>query len=195
MPQQVQAQVSLGKYHHIEVEDEVSAIFQWAPKRKGDPPATGVFVTSTGECPGTDRLEIVGDTGKIVVENGNISFTQTGVSVSKFSRTTDEAFGQPPMDKMQIDVDQSDPGHYSVTSNFIEAIRKPKTPLICSGEDAIHELELGNAMLMSGLTGKTVKLPMNRAAFYKKIQHLASSSKFKKGATRKAKVDMAKSFH
>ena len=152
-------------------------------------------MTSTGESPGTDRLEIAGDRGKIVVANGVILFSQTAVSFSRFSRTTDEAFGQPPTDTMSIEVDQSDPGHRSVTANFIEAIQKPGTPLICSGEDAIHELELGNAMLMSGLTNKAVKLPTNRNAFDKLIKDLTAKSKFKKGATRKAKVDMDKSFH
>ena len=195
MPRLVHAHVSLGKYHHIEVEDEVTAYLEWDPPRKGAPAATGVFVTSTGESPGTDRLEIAGDRGKIVVANGNVLFTQTAESVAGFSRTTEEAFGQPAMDTISIEVDTTDPGHRSVTENFIWAIAKPGTSLICSGQDAIHELELGNAMLMSGLTGKPVTLPMNRNAFDKMIKAMAADSKFKKGATRKAKVDMDKSFH
>ena len=189
VPSLVHAHVALGKFHHIEVDDAVTSYLEW--KNGG----TGSFVTSTGESPGTDRLEIIGDRGKIVVENGVIEFMQTGVSVAEFTRTTVEAFGQPPMDKLTIEVDSSNPGHRAVTANFIEAIQKPGTPLICSGESALHELELGNAMLMSGLTKQPVKIPMNRNAYDKLIKDLIAKSKFKKGAAKKARVDMDKSFH
>ena len=137
----------------------------------------------------------MGDRGKLVVENGKVSFTQTIQSVSKFCKDTDEAFGTPDVDHITIEPGGFDPGHRVVTANFIEAIRKPGTPLICSGEDALHELELGNAMLYSGLTNGPVKLPMNRNAFAKKLDDMIAKSTFKKGKIRKAKVDMDKSFH
>jgi predicted dehydrogenase len=188
-PARVQAHVALGKYHHIEVEDEVTSYLQWANG------ATGVFITSTGEAPGTDRLEITGDRGKAIVEGGKISLTQTGVSVAEFCKTTDEAFGQPGTDRITIEVGQADPGHRAVTANFIEAILKPGTPLICSGEDALHELELGNAMLMSGITKQPIDIPMDRRAYDKLLKDLIANSTFQKGAVRAAKVDLAKSFH
>ncbi len=197
-PTEVLADVRCGKYHHIEVDDEVSALLKWDDKknRRINPKgATGVFVTTTGESPGSDRLELVGDRGKLIVENGKVTFTRTHVSVAKFCKTTDEAFGQPTTETITIDTGSANPGHSVVTANFIQAIRKPKTPLICSGQSALAELELGNAMLMSGLTGNAVRIPTNRAAYDRLLKDLIAKSTFKKGAVKKAKVDMAKSFH
>lgn len=197
-PSEVRAFLSLGKYHHIEVEDEVTAYMTWDGQKKGlihPKGATGVFVTTTGESPGTDRLEIVGDRGKLVLENGKLSITQTHESVMQFCVDTEEAFGQPGKDDITIATGGDDPGHRVVTANFIQAIQKPGTPLICSGESALPELELGNAMLYSGLINESVKIPMKRAAFDKHLKDLIAKSKFKKGAVRKAKVDMDKSFH
>lgn len=191
-PSRVMAHVALGKHHHIEVEDEVSAYMEWANG------ATGLFCTSTGESPGTDRLEIAGDRGKVVIEGGKLIFTQTNQSVAEFCRTTDEAFGQPGTDRITIEFNSGDAGHRAVTANFIKAIQEPDTPgsaLICTGESATHELELGNAMLMSGLTKQPVKLPMDRGAYDKLLKDLIANSTFKKGEVRKAKVDLEKSFH
>jgi len=197
-PSEVRAFVSLGKYHHIEVEDEVTAYMTWQGTKKGiihPKGATGVFVTTTGESPGTDRLEIVGDRGKLVLENGELTITQTHESVAQFCVDTDEAFGQPGKDEIAIQTGGDDPGHRVVTANFIDAIRKPGTPLICSGQAGLAELELGNAMLYSGLINEPVQIPMKRAAFDKHLKNLIAKSKFKKGEIRKAKVDMDKSFH
>jgi predicted dehydrogenase len=189
VPNLVHSHLSLGKYHRIEVEDDVTAYMQW---KNG---ATGVFITTTGSSPGTDRLEITGDRGKLVVEGGKINHVQTHESVSGFCKTSEEAFGTPGADTISIDVGGKDPGHKAVTANFIAAIQDPKTPLICPGEDGIHELELGNAMLMSGLKEEPIKIPTDRNAFDKMLKDLIANSTFKKGAVKKAKVDMASSFH
>lgn len=188
-PSRVHAHVALGKHHHIEVEDDVTAYLEWSTG------ATGTFITSTGEAPGTDRLEIVGDRGKLIVEGKRITFTQTYDSVANFCATSDEAFGQPTADTITIDVKGDDPGHRAVTANFVKAIAEPGTPLICSGESGLHELELGNAMLMSGLTKQPVNLPMDRAGYDALLKDLIAKSTFKKGEVRKAKVDLEKSFH
>ena len=80
MPIKMPAFCRLGKYHNIEVDDEVTAYFEYPNG------ATGVFITTTGEAPGTNRLEIVGDRGKVVLESGKITFTRTEVPVAQFSR-------------------------------------------------------------------------------------------------------------
>jgi predicted dehydrogenase len=189
-PSMVHAHVALGKYHHIEVEDEVSAYLQWSNGM------TGTFVTSTGEYPGTDRLEIIGDRGKLVVEQkGKILFINTHVNVSDFCKTTEEAFGTPPSDTVTIDIGGEDPGHKAVVANFIKAIQNPGTKLICPGEEGLWELELGNALLMSGLNKQPVPIPMDRAAYDAKLKDLIAKSTFKKGEVKKAKIDMDKSFH
>lgn len=173
MPTEVTALVALGKYHKIEVEDEVSALMTF---KNG---ATGAFFTSTGESPGTNRLEITGDRGRLVTDGGpTIEFIHTEQSVSEFSRTTAETFATVPASKMLIEAPPGPTGvgqHQQVTQNFVNAILHAE-PLIAPGTEGIHGLELGNAMLMSGLLGKPVKLPTPRAAFARMIKGLAEKS-------------------
>ena len=78
MPERVRAFCHFGKYHDIEVEDDVTAYAEYANG------ATGVFITSTGEAPGTNRLEISADNGKVVLEGGKITFWRTRVPSSQF---------------------------------------------------------------------------------------------------------------
>jgi len=75
MPSSVSAHIGLGKYHDIEVEDEVTAYLEYPNG------ATGIFITTTGEAPGTNRFEVVGQNGKLVSENGKLTFTKNAVSI------------------------------------------------------------------------------------------------------------------
>ena len=78
MPKRITAVAFIGKTHPIEVEDEVSAIMEY------DNGAIGHFITTTGETPGTDRLEIAGDRGKIVSEAGKLHFRMARQGVRDF---------------------------------------------------------------------------------------------------------------
>ncbi|OGV63479.1 MAG: hypothetical protein A2498_09220 [Lentisphaerae bacterium RIFOXYC12_FULL_60_16] len=190
MPVEVTAQVALGKYHRIEVEDEVIATMRF---KNG---ATGVFITSTGESPGTNRLEITGDRGRLVTDGGStIEFIHTEQSVSTFCKTTLERFANVPATRMTIEVPAGAAWggqHQQVTQNFVNAITQGET-LIAPGTEGIHGLELGNAMLMSGLLGKPVKLPTPRGAYAALIRKLAKRSAFKKVVAGGSKGDLATS--
>src|SRR5207237_7191038 len=74
MPTRVTAHLGLGRFHDIEVEDQVTAFLEHPNG------ATAVFTTTTGEAPGTNRLEIEGDHGKVVVEDGKITLFWTRVT-------------------------------------------------------------------------------------------------------------------
>ncbi len=159
MPQSVRAFCHLGKYHKIEVEDEVTAYLEYANG------ATGVFVTSTGESPGTNRLELCGDRGRVVLEDGKITFNRTEVPISRFLVETDQPMTQPA--NWKIDVPPLPGGgglHQAIFKNFADHILNG-VPLIAPGEEGIHSVELANAMLLSSLTNTTVKLPLNAARF------------------------------
>src|SRR5438034_4501654 len=88
-PGRVRGFCQLGRFHNIEVEDNVTAYLEWPNG------ATGVFITSTGESPGTNRLEIIGERGKLVVENNKINFTRNEVSMLEFSKTSKAGFARP----------------------------------------------------------------------------------------------------
>jgi predicted dehydrogenase len=172
-PRRVTAHVSLGKHHKIEVEDEVTAYMEFPNG------ATGVFITSTGEFPGTDHLEIAGDRGRLVItETNTLEFIKTDVSVSEFSRTTDYKFGGPGKSRSLIEVGDAN-GHKLAQQNFVNAILDGE-PLIAPGVEGLYSVELANAMIYSGLTGKPVDLPMNRDAYEKLLNKLAKASGAKK---------------
>ena len=189
MPSRVTGVALLGKTHPIEVEDEVSAILEFPNG------ATGHFVTSTGESPGTNRLEIAGDRGKIVAEGGKLRFWRTRISVKKQRETSPSGFEHAEAWEMDIPV-KPDPGegHKIVTENFVAAIREGK-PLIAPGEEGEKQLELGNAMLMAGVTRTPVDLPLDGDAYDALLADLTKKYGGKKKLeTREVVTDMQASF-
>jgi len=161
MPTRVTAVAAIGKRHPIEVEDEVSAIMEFPNG------AIGHFVTSTGEAPGTDRLEIAGDQGKLIVEGGKIKFIRTRQSVQAFSRTSPLAFGTPERWDIDIAASGAPESHQAVTQQFVDVIRQnlPNAELIAPGPEGVRGLELGNAMLLAGVRGQPVTLPLDGDAY------------------------------
>lgn len=174
------ANVSLGKYHNIEVEDDVSALLEF------DNGASGTFVTSTGQSPGISRLEIVGDKGTIIADGSqgeSITFLRPDQPVSEYTKTTTERFGVVGFTEVQYKPGKSQYAqHEAITRNFIETIQASggQGDLIAAGTEMINGLELGNAMLMSGLQNQPVDIPTNREAFDGLIEELKAKSTFKK---------------
>jgi predicted dehydrogenase len=189
-PNRVTAVGFIGKTHPIEVEDEVSAILEYPNG------AIGHFITSTGEAPGTNRLEIVGDRGRIVAENGKLRFTRTRKSVRETRETSHEAFAI--MEAWEIDIpftSAENEGHKAITQNFVNAILN-NDPLIASGLDGFKQLELGNSILMAALTRKSVELPLNADAYDQFIAEMTKTYGGRKTLKTdpNASVDMAASF-
>lgn len=191
MPSRVTAVAFIGKTHPIEVEDEVSAILEYPNG------AIGQFATSTSEAPGTNRMEIAGDKGKLVVENGKLTFSRNRQGVREFNTTTNLIFGNPECWQVEVPVKPAPaaPGHQLMIENFANAVLKDE-PLNCPGQEGVKSLEIGNAMLMSGLTRKPVDLPMDGPAYDRFIETLAKEYGGRKTVTGPAKVqqNMAASF-
>lgn len=187
MPSKIMAHCHLAKYHRIEVEDDVTAYLEYPNG------ATGVFVASTGDAPGSDRLELTGDRGKLVVEHGQIRFTRNEIPTAEFCRTTDQAFAKPTTWQIEIPPAGGSSGHAAIFQNFVDTIKK-KAKLIAPATEGIRSVEIGNAMLYSSLTGKPVDIPMNGAAFERKLKTLIAGSKFKKKVNKNVKVNMESSF-
>ncbi len=188
MPSRVQAHCHLGKYHDIEVEDEVTAYLEYANG------ATGVFVTSTGEAPGSNRLEIVGGRGKLVAEGSQLTFTRNEQPCAEFSKETDKAFATPAVWNVDIPIHGGGGQHREILENFVGAILD-KTPLIAPAKEGIRSVELGNAMLLSSLTGKPVDVPLNGRAFERRLKRLIKESTHVKVAVEdKGPADLTGSF-
>jgi predicted dehydrogenase len=158
VPKRVRAFCAFGKYHKIEVEDEVTAYFEYADG------ATGTFITSTGEAPGTNRLEVAAERGKVVLENGRLQFTRNEIPMSEFSRTTQERFAVPPTSDIPIPISGSGGQHIEIIQNFVDAIRQ-QTPLIAPAEEGLYSVELANAMIFSTVNDRTIDLPLDADAY------------------------------
>jgi predicted dehydrogenase len=188
MPTKVRAFCGFGKFHEIEVEDAVTAYLEHPNG------ATGVFVTTTGEAPGTDRLEIVGDRGRMVFEHGKIVFDRTTESVQRFSDTTDNMF--PSMSTWRCEIPTPGPAgsHLAVLQNFIDAILDG-VALIAPGEEGLHSIELANSMIYSSWTGTTVELPLDASLYEHSLRQHVDASKHHKTVQERTADNLTASFH
>jgi predicted dehydrogenase len=187
MPARVRSFVRLGRFHKIEVDDDVTAYMEFPSG------ASGTFVSTTGEAPGTNRLEISGDMGKLLLENDRLLFLRNEVSMIDLCRTAKLGFQKPEVSKIEIPIPPEPAQHATLTQNFIDAILDG-VDLIAPGEEGIHSIELANALLYSGLTQQTVELPLDGAAYERKLNELIAASKFEKKVVKTSNEDFTKSF-
>jgi predicted dehydrogenase len=173
LPSRVRGFCRFGRFHDIEVEDEVTAYLEY------DSGATAVFVTTTGEAPGTNRLEVAGERGKVVLEGDRFSFTRNEIAMSEYSRTTSERFTPPPVWNVIIPMQTAGPRHRGIWQNFVNAVFEGE-PLIAPAVEGIRSVELGNSILHSAWTGQTVTLPLDAIAFQRALEERATSSRYQK---------------
>jgi len=190
MPKRVTGFVSLGKYHRIEVEDEVTAYFE---HENG---VVGHFITSTGESPGTNRLEIVGENGRLVYENQKLTFFRNQHSMFEQLEHAPGGFDKAPFEVVDVPYEHhGQPGHRFIIENFADAILRGDR-LIAPAQEGLHSLMLGNAILLSSFEGRTIELPLDEDAYAQKLVSLMESSAFVRAAPTMPRRDddLSKSF-
>jgi predicted dehydrogenase len=187
MPSCIRGFCQFGRYHNIEVEDNVTVFMEYPNG------ATGVFITSTGEAPGTNRFELAGDRGKIVLEGGKMTFTRNEASMRDFSKTAKTGFARPDLWNIEIPIENAPAQHATVMQNFVDAILDG-APLIVPGAEGTNSVEFANAALYSSWTGQTVELPLDSAAYEKSLQEKIRNSRFEKKVVQTSDEDFAKSF-
>ena len=168
MPVSINAFAHFGKWHNIEVEDDVTAYVEYANG------ATGVFITSTGDVPGTNRFEITLEKGKLVAENGLLKLWELDVSEPEFSRTNTDMFGTPKVTESIINTDKESNHHSEVLNSFAGAILHG-APLIAEGVEGINGLMLSNAMHLSAWLDKKINLPIDEDLFYRELMKRVNS--------------------
>ena len=187
MPSSIRAQCSFGKYHDIEVEDEVNAYFEFPNG------ATGQFSASTGESPGSNRLEIVGDLGTITTDGTEVTLVRNSESAAAFSRSTDEMFGTPETTQEHFKPTDAINQHAAILNNFVKATRGEEE-LIAPASEGVRSLEIAGAMIYSTWIDDAVSLPLDSAAYEKIMLEKIAQSKPRKVVKSTAKVDMSKSY-
>ncbi len=180
MPKKVRAFCRFGQYHKIAVEDDVTAYLEFPNG------ATGVFVATTGELPGTNRLEIAAEWGRLILEDEKIEFRRNEIPTAKFCRTTKLRMGAPPVWNVSIPLTGAEWGgqHQIILQNFADAIREGK-PLVAPASEGIRSVELGNAMLLSTWLDRTIETPMDGKLFEREIQKRIREERAAKGKGRR----------
>lgn len=186
-PSCIRAFCQFGRFHNIEVEDNVTVFIEYPTG------ATGHFITSTGESPGSNRLEIAGDRGRLVLESGKLTFTRNETPMRAFSKTAKTGFARPEIWNVEIPIENTPAQHATIMQNFVEAILD-SAPLIVPGSEGIHSVEFANAALYSSWTGQTVNLPLDAAAYEQALHKKIAESKFEKKVIATTAEDFAKSF-
>ncbi len=174
MPDKVRSSCYFGKFHdNMEVEDEVTAILEY---KNGQ---SGVYIASTGESPGTNRLEIFCDNGKIILEDHKLKFLRTEGPVDDFCRKKGKGFGEPKFTAIDIGFDGRADLSKGLLKNFIDAI-SGKAKLLVDGSEGLKSLELANAIILSAWIDKTVSIPVDDKLYRKELQKRIDSSTLKK---------------
>ena len=178
MPARVHTFCHFGKWHDIEVEDDVTAYLEY------ENGATGVFVTSTGDTPGTNRFEILGNKGKLVCETVNkqdtLTFTRLETPEREFNATYTGGFGEPKKEILSVEIDGKNPQHVGILNNFTNAILGLE-PLFVEGCEGLNGVELMDAMLLSTWLGKTVTLPIDDDLYLEELNKRIATGRQKEG--------------
>ena len=172
LPKTVQAFCQEGKWHGIEVEDDVTAYLQFANG------ATGVFVTTTGDAPGTNRFEVTGTLGKLVCENDKLTFWKLAQDEREFCRTATEGFAQPQCQQVEVETDGENLQHVGVLNAFAGKILHG-TPLVAEGTEGLGGLTLSNAMHLSSWLGRAVDIPFDEELFLSELNKRRATSRKK----------------
>lgn len=176
MPKKIQAHLHFGKWHDIEVEDDVTAYVEYPNG------ATGTFITTTGDNPGTNRFEITLDRAKIIAEDDKLMMWELPVATSEFTKTADTPFATMKAEFKTVETDGKNPQHSGVLNAFAAHILHG-TPLVAGGEEGINGLTISNAMHLSAWLDKAIDIPFDDELYYNELMKRVATSKRKENVT------------
>ena len=172
MPSRVQAFCHEGKWHDIEVEDDVTAYLEYPNG------ATGVFITTTGDAPGTNRFEVSGTRGKLVCENNKLTFFKLSCDLAEYTRTEPQGFKKPDCEVIEVETDGVNLQHVAVLNAFAAHILRGEK-LVAEGYEGINGLTLSNAMHLSSWLGHAVDVPFDEQLFLDELNTRRATSRLK----------------
>ena len=176
MPDRVWAECEIGRFHNIEVEDSVTSVMKYRDGKRG------VFITTTGEAPGTNRLEVASERGRIVLEGGKIEWIRNETPTRRFQEEAPSSFSKPETWQIEIPFVGAGEQHLGVMKNFARAILDGE-PLLAPAGEGMNSVELANAMLLSGALGEEVALPLDGVRYEALLNERIAHSKPKKHVT------------
>ncbi len=180
VPTEIKAVCDIAKFHNIEVEDDVTILTRY------ENGATGAFITSTGEFPGTNRLEISGELGKIVLENNTLKWWKLPINEREFCATVEQSFPTIETEYSEfVSQNTNDIAYQGILQNFANAILKDEE-LLSPAIEGINELSISNAAYLSSWkNGANIKLPIDNKEFDKYFYKRVKKSVVKDSVSKK----------
>ncbi|MBQ8605773.1 MAG: Gfo/Idh/MocA family oxidoreductase [Clostridia bacterium] len=173
MPVSVRAFCHEGKWHDIEVEDDVTAYLEY------ENGATGVFITTTGDAPGNNRFEVTGTKATLVCDGKTLKCRRLQEDEREYCKSATEGFKKPPMQEWEeIETDGQNLQHVGVLAAFADNILNGG-PLVADGSEGINGLTLSNAMHLSSWTDSKITLPIDEEKFYLELMQRVKGSRKK----------------
>ena len=144
--------------------------------------ATGTFITTTGDNPGTNRFEITLDRAKLVAEGEKLMLWELPVATSEFTKTATTPFASQKAEYKEVETDGENPQHSGVLNAFAAHILRGE-PLIAGGEEGINGLTISNAMHLSAWLGKMIDIPFDDELYYNELMKRVAASRRKENVT------------
>ena len=174
MPKKVYTRMYFGKWHDIEVEDDVTTFVEYPNG------ATGTFITSTGDAPGTNRFEITMDGARIIADGRKLLLTELEMPEPEFTKINKTSFAAPRSTTIEVETDGKNEQHSGVLNAFAGAILRGE-PLVAGGEEGIKGLTISNAMHLSAWLGKEIEIPFDDELYYNELMKRVKTSRRKEG--------------
>ena len=167
MPKRIRAFCEFGKYHNVAIEDDVTIYGEY------ENGAVATFISTTGEAPGTNRLEISGDKGKIVIEGGKLKWWKLATPEREFCFTCEKGMAVPETAYEEIE-DERVNGHATVLEAFANAVIN-STPMVADGREGLNSLSISNAAYISAWTNDFAEIPVDEETFEKHLKELCAN--------------------
>ena len=190
MPKTVEAKLHFGKWHDIEVEDDVTAYVEY------ENGATGTFITTTGDMPGTNRFEITLEKGKLIATANELKMwkCEENMTEAEFSAVNQKPFGRMTFNEVNVETDGENPKHMGVMRAFSDAILHGGK-LVADGREGINGLTISNAMHLSAFTGKAIELAsFDHELYYEELMKRVATSRRKTVVANAVAADMDNTF-
>ena len=186
VPVKVHSHLHFGKWHDIETEDDATVYMEFANG------ATGVFVTSTGDARGTNRLEIQMDKGRFIVENDILTIETYEMAEQDFSKASTTPFDTLSYTAEEFHGTTPDQFHFLVLDAWSESILGTGE-MIADGREGLNSTMLANAMQLSTFIGQTVELPIDDELYYHELMKRVATSR-QKSNVREVVADTSNTF-
>jgi len=174
MPEYINGFLSNGAWHDIECDDEFTLFLRY---KNG---ATGIFISTTGEYPGVNRLEISGTRGRLTVEGDKLMFYKLSQDTTSFSRHAPGPYDKPKFMVEEVKTDGENPQHLGIMRNFTNALLG-KEELKVKGPEGLKAVEIINSAIYSSWHNcETVKVPVDPEVYAKELEEHIAKSRYKR---------------